>query len=432
MKLPPAAVDLQTALQEFDIWITPSLGEITDTEKFKTELEAISNAFELLGNATDQFTTPESFCRESLADFLVDLLSEMSPDERRNILNSIAAALFIATGKSGNNFKCQFPLFIRDQLNWSSFPKIRQRNNKKEIVPSDLPRVIESGSYMTLISEIEDKDLQAKLLGAIISFLLNDKSAESQLWSVGYSYFALKKFERSRDLLAPLVIFKIRGSVTASGGHEPEEILRRYLIEWGLRPGVDFNIEDVVVVPSTGKTRAFDFVLPYKTPDWPDPWEQRIFIQCQFYAGDSGSVSHKNVDQARSTKEVALQHVPDAVFLEYVDGAGYFSSLNGDLKRLLGDNNTKSFFQIRSAPIRLRRELQELGFITPLEIEHALVSSSGTEEQVFSALSKMGYRDEEIERAWRDAQSRNFAVPGSGTRYTISNNRREVVRRVTV
>ncbi|WP_140061037.1 hypothetical protein, partial [Vibrio parahaemolyticus] len=73
--------------------------------------------------------------------------------------------------------------------------------------------------------------------------------------------------------------------------------MREKLIEMGLKPDVDFNTSDVVIgeemVTEGGKrkkkTRAYDFVLPYKT----EGWQPKLFIQSQFYAGDSGSVSHK-------------------------------------------------------------------------------------------------------------------------------------------
>jgi hypothetical protein len=71
------------------------------------------------------------------------------------------------------------------------------------------------------------------------------------------------------------------------------------------------------------KTRAYDFILPYKT----EGWEPKLFVQCQFYAGDSGSVSHKVVDQTRSSRPLTLVDYPNARFVEYLDGAGYYASL---------------------------------------------------------------------------------------------------------
>ncbi len=52
MKLPTATLDLNTSLAEFDIWITPSLGEIKDTERFQQEMESVVSVFEAIGAAT--------------------------------------------------------------------------------------------------------------------------------------------------------------------------------------------------------------------------------------------------------------------------------------------------------------------------------------------------------------------------------------------
>jgi len=156
----------------------------------------------------------------------------------------------------------------------------------------------------------------------------------------------------------------------ASGGHEPERMLRELLQEWGLKPDIDFNTSDVVIVDSNhdldAKTRAYDFVIPYKTPGWSEGnWNNRLFIQCQFYAGDSGSVSHKNVDQTRNSRDSISRFVISPLFIEYVDGAGYFSALNGDLKRLLSYKDTHGLIQIKTAPIRLRCYFEKIGFIPP-------------------------------------------------------------------
>ncbi|MFW2125205.1 hypothetical protein ACG94O_20145, partial [Acinetobacter ursingii] len=94
----------------------------------------------------------------------------------------------------------------------------------------------------------------------------------------------------------------VRGSVSASGGHVTESILREKLSNIGLRADIDYNNNDVKIgddeIIEDGKrkkkTRAYDFIIPYKIDNWePKP---KLFIQSQFYAGDSGSVSHKVVD----------------------------------------------------------------------------------------------------------------------------------------
>jgi hypothetical protein len=220
-------------------------------------------------------------------------------------------------------------------------------------------------------------------------------------------------------------------------------------MQWGMVADRDFNTSDVVVdrladapegvtealldevVPEEearpqerDKIRKYDFVLPYRTPGW----ESRLFIQSQFYAGDSGSVSHKNVDQTKASRPFVRRLYPDAVFMEYVDGAGYFSSLNGDLKTLLSMPTTSSFLQIRSAPIRLRRALQEIGFVVPLEVEQAVARGDGSRESVNRVLAGDGYRASEVDRAIADALSRGLVTATTGG-LRLADARRDIVRR---
>ncbi len=286
---------------------------------------------------------------------------------------------------------------------------------------------------MDLVAAFESGALESRLLEQFVSFLLMGDDAVRQFWSIGYSYFALKTFGRGyeRNLLSPIVIFKVRGSVSASGGHKPESILRGFLQSWGLVPDVDFNLTDVVVdgegQGQDEKTRAYDFILPYRTPGWAAPWQRRIMMQSQFYAGDSGSVSHKNVDQTKTSRGRVLEKFHGTRFVEYVDGAGYFSSLNSDLRKILAMETTHSFIQIRSAPIRLRRELQALGFITPLELEHALLKSSGEQVDVGAALVAQGYQQAEVARALEHA-AQHRVVHKEGTKIFLRDDRRDIVR----
>jgi hypothetical protein len=433
MRLPVKNISFKEALEEFDIWITPSLGEIVDTDRYKEEMSLISNTFDIIGLATDSFSNPDFCCPDSIADVLTGLILAKPVEERKKILYSLASTLFAVTGKTDNNFKCQFPLYLRDHAGWLKLPSLSKQKGETKIIASEIPRVLKSDTYMSIIAYIDDKESESRLLKEFISFLLNDERTVKQLWSLGYSYFALKKFNRSQDLLAPIVIFKVRGSVMASSGHEPETKLRNRLKEWGLQPGIDYNLNDVVVLdakPDPGrKKRAYDFVIPYKTIGWNPGWDNRIFIQCQFYAGDSGSVSHKNVDQTKNSRDHIGTFVENPVFIEYIDGAGYFSSLNSDLKKLLKMDNTAGFFQIRSAPIRLRREFQELGFLTPLEVEHAVILTDGYKTNVSSFLKRNGYDNREIERVLNICLHRESIKTKNGKYYLISEERRDIVRR---
>ncbi len=115
-------------------------------------------------------------------------------------------------------------------------------------------------------------------------------------------------------------------------------------------------------------------------------------------------------------------------FVEYVDGAGYFSSLNGDLKNLLNMPTTASFFQVRSASIRLRRELQQIGFLVPIEVEHAVMRTIGKQADVRRVLAEEGYSPGEIARCVkRCIEKGNLRLQSQ--RLSVAPGRRDTVRR---
>jgi len=475
MKLPLPTLDLTTQLVEFDVWITPSLGEIRDTERFRDELRVVVQTFESLGIASQQFKDVKD-CRPSvIADVFVGLTKGVPTDRALVMLQSLASVLFLVTGKSDNNAKCQLPLFLRDKASWDAIPSVRRVRGQSRLQTVPIPRELKAEKYLGIVAGLADyPDHQKRLLEQFVSFLLSDDACISQLWSVGYSYFMLKPFNKEKDLLSPLVIFQVRGSVAASGGHDPEDMLRQRMIEWGLDAGTDFNPSDVVltevlrllarsaVVESvaveleelkteaeiaeeqTGtdelatveiteeaggkrvrvKTRAYDFILPYHVQGW----QPKVFIQSQFYAGDSGSVSHKNVDQTSTSRTAVLGILESPRFVEYVDGAGYFSSLNGDLKNLLNMPTTASFFQVRSASVRLRRELQHVGFLLPIEVEQAVIRTNGTQTKVRRVLAEDGYLPVEIERCVKKCIDKGTLLT-EGQRLSVAPGRRDTARR---
>jgi DNA (cytosine-5)-methyltransferase 1 len=458
MKLPTITLDLEAQLKEFDIWITPSLGEIQDNKRFQKVMDDVVEIFESLATATDNFNQIDSCNALSIANTFIQLIEGKEYQEARKDLEALATVLFLVTGKSDNNSKCQLPLYLRDEAGWESIPTVKKRGRSSVLSYKKIPRVLKSDSYMKTVADLSlSRDQQRRLLQEFVKFVLKDESCVSQLWSIGHSYTMLKQFQKERDLLAPLVIFQVRGSVSASGGHKPEILLRQRFVEWGLQASIDFNMTDVIVEPEaatiaikeTGqlkededeqllqatadeqeeprevkKTRAYDFVLPFKTFGW----KPKIFIQSQFYAGDSGSVSHKNIDQTDTSRNYILGFIPDARFIEYVDGAGYFSSLNGDLKKLLSKSTTRSFFQVRSAAIRLRRELEQVGFLVPLCLEQAIARSDGNKNSIEQLLLQAGYSATEISRCLENCIERNLVSEVNGN-LSIQEDRRSIVRR---
>lgn len=90
MKLPIPTRELQRDLSEFDVWITPSLGEITDTEKFKDELARVTRIFEELGQATSNFQDERHCQPGAIAQTFAHIGNGKSADERADLLKSLA------------------------------------------------------------------------------------------------------------------------------------------------------------------------------------------------------------------------------------------------------------------------------------------------------------------------------------------------------
>lgn len=440
---------VEQQLWEFDLWVTPALTDIQGTARFRDELRRVLAVLDAFTSSGDE-DLPQQRYAASLVDRAFEHLDNIDistgdvpatiNNAAEEFLNSLAALLFLVTGKSDNNNKCQFPIYLRNEVGLSTLPNVKTRKGKAYLAQDKIPRVLDSESYMRRIARLyvhgrlgftelcEGGHAQSLLL-EFVSSLLADTSSRAQLSAFLKHYRQAKSNGDDPSLiLTPLVIFQVRGSVAASGGHEPEEILRRHMQSWGMIREVDFNANDVVldveagrlievdtdaVKPTQGKTktRAYDFVLPFRTPGW----TPQIFIQSQFYAGDSGSVSHKNVDQTKSSRLNATMLLarawpagPLPRFLEYVDGAGYSASLNGDLESLLSFPDTAGFFQIRSAPVRLRRELQQIGFLTPLEVAHAILCAGNSTAAVTARLTSEGYSQGEIQRGLVAAAETDF------------------------
>ncbi|HEK2088991.1 TPA: hypothetical protein SMS45_004358 [Pseudomonas aeruginosa] len=458
MKLATVDLSLEEKLSEFDNWITASIQQVSETETYRSELAKIGRILNSLGAATNQFESVESCQAEKMAIYCVAEVekiiseSDATADPLKpavDLLDSLISMLFLVTGKSDNNLKCQFPVYLFQSEHKTSFPTLRRSRGEVNFEFEELGRVIKQERISKIIGDalvLRNKyrgpiDLEAEavwLLQGYINTILSGEGSTEQLWALGSCYFSLKQKQPGLEdsLLAPIVAFKVRGSVAAQSGHLPEKILRRFMSSWGLKSGVDFNIDDVIIHgddlqegdlieaavdlnededagqavgdlnADPTKTRAYDFVLPYKTPGW----TPSIFLQSQFYAGDSGSVSHKVVDQTRASRILTRAKYPRAIFLEYLDGAGYYSSLHRDLKHMLEMPSTADFIQIRSAHIKLRRALQIIGYLTPLDFVHELLKCGGNLDQAKDQLVSDGYSIDEVSRCYNFCIAENLLI----------------------
>jgi hypothetical protein len=84
---------------------------------------------------------------------------------------------------------------------------------------------------------------------------------------------------------------------------------------------------------------------------------------------------------------------------------------------------------LRSTPIRLRRELQHIGFLTPIEIEHAIFTAGEDRKAIESALLAEGYQQAEIDRSIANAVSRGLLIKPDDDHLAIHSGRRTQARR---
>lgn len=420
MKLPSLSKDKNTWLKEFDHWVTPYLEEIRDSEIFHKTIASIKEAIELLGTLNKEFASKDAESVKYIVSALINGTENRNSDEGYKLVISFCDLLFLITGKTDNNYKCQFPIYLKEVKKLEKYPTFRGKNYAEA---NKIPRVIKSTDIALLMQKIEKvksainegtlqnlksrediKSAQRKLLHYYFEYILNQEIYARSLKVFGSKYFELKKIGYEDDLLTPMIIAYVRGSASATGGHKPESILRGHMNSWGLKANEDYNKNDVKPTVSdpvlNKKTRAYDFILPYNVKNW----QSKIYIQSQFYAGDSGSVSHKNVDQTTASRAAVLIDVPTAMFVEYLDGGGYYGSLNGDLKKLLFMSNTENFFQVRSFPVKLRQMLQAIGFLTPLELVHALAICDFDLGNAKKRLKKEGYSSDEITRVIKNIE----------------------------
>ena len=424
MKLNKHIYTEKEKLSEFDRWITPSLGDIKDSIEFGKVLAGLEEGFNSLSQYTNSFSTLETCSSYYIAENITTRIGQVN--DIQSHLANVFNAILLSTGKTYNNLKCQYPLVLNKLFESGEIPACQNG----EITLIKIPRVFDLDKVVMHFESLSAyQDMLAPQLKSYLDLLLSDKQYVSQLYSLGTSYCKLKEAGHSSNLLASIAIFQSRGSITAKAGHEPERKLRSYMADWGLSAGTDYNTDDIDIYGLLGikkkkndKARKYDFIVPFRSKSE----GKKLFVQCQFYAGDSGSVSHKVVDQTDASRKQTLKFYPNAVFVEYLDGAGYFSSLNGDLKKMLAKKTTKAFIQVRTAPVKFRRELQEIDFLTPLEIEHAILAGNNNEAKLIDFLQEQGYNKEEISRSLGVCKAANL-LAFNNDNYAIKEERRDII-----
>lgn len=467
MRLNAENLSTQEQLEEFDQWLTAKLDRIKDSEKFNSEIISLCNCISTLSPYLNNFFDPSTCSIHTLVTAVTEASLAMvsgkdfSTDD--NIISSFYESffnlLFLTSGATDNNLKNHFLIKLHEDGITPLMPKRGAIRKKVVFKLSEIPSTTKSdfmartlascfvgARYPQLVKTEPFFDLETYykiFLEEYTKLILEDEEDLLQFWAICHSFVQLSNspngLNLGKYLLNSCTIFKVRGSVSASGGHVTETILREKLSKIGLRADIDFNTTDVKIgddeVIEDGKrkkkTRAYDFVIPYQIDNWePKP---KLFIQSQFYAGDSGSVSHKVVDQTQSSRAFTLTKYPNAKFVEYLDGAGYYAALRGDLEHMLSFSSTESFFQVKSILIRLRREFQKIDFLTAIEIQHAILTSSPlSNEDLITSLQNDGYSSIEIERAIKSSLENGLVTVNDKNVFAIPSQHIQVARRILI
>ena len=141
------------------------------------------------------------------------------------------------------------------------------------------------------------------------------------------------------------------------------------------------------------------------------------------------------LDQTTSSRSAVIDAKLPSVFVEYLDGAAFASSLRGDLERLLNLETTSSFFQQNSILTRLRWRLRDIDFATPSDIAQAIgVSGEAPLAEVTATLEKIyGFSPTEIKRAIDQALEDNVVVETKNDSIQVVDGKlAETARRLTV
>lgn len=82
-------------------------------------------------------------------------LSGKDDDIAKEILDNICNVLLLATGKTDNNLKCQFPLMLRNQIGISTYP---QKLSGERWRDKDIPRAFSMTDVTKTIVQLIGKD----------------------------------------------------------------------------------------------------------------------------------------------------------------------------------------------------------------------------------------------------------------------------------
>ena len=94
MKINDYNATLDEKMSEFDMWVTPSLGEIRDTPQFRVNLEQLKKGFDYMADITENFADVSHCSSSALAVNVLSYLSGENDDTAKDILDSICNVFY--------------------------------------------------------------------------------------------------------------------------------------------------------------------------------------------------------------------------------------------------------------------------------------------------------------------------------------------------
>lgn len=186
MKINDYNATLDEKMSEFDMWVTPSLGEIRDTPQFRVNLEQLKKGFDYMADITENFADVSHCSSSALAVNVLSYLSGENDDTAKDILDSICNVLLLATGKTDNNLKCQFPLMLKNQIGISTYPQKISGGRWRD---KAIPRAFSMTDVTKIIVQLAGKDdYRIVFVESYFHLIVSDEDYAKQLWSLGNAY----------------------------------------------------------------------------------------------------------------------------------------------------------------------------------------------------------------------------------------------------
>ena len=367
--------EIQKSMEEFYNFIySENVRDFETSVEYKELIEQMKEALEIMSEKTSGFS-----------DISIEKILEIINSEN---INKIILLFRILTAVSRMNMETYF---VSDLCGSGVFiPKIKIKNG------NPIEREIEFGA------EIIPMPKYSKL----IDLAKNEQKILEEMINFFEKYDLIKKLQSLQgkeikeiiELSKTLLKYSEKGAGAEKSGEEAEAIIKNKLELWGLVENIDYNKNDekltgilekkieflkqsgkisdevkkekIEKINEEKKSRQFDLVFPASNSNK----EPKVIAQIVFYTSNTGSEGKKKTNQNINTsnyiKKILPEHSKEITNLLVLDGPGWIQ-MAGDFQK--NEYLSENFVQIRTIDTKLKRILNECGFVYPIDIEIAIL-----------------------------------------------------------